>query len=104
MDVAKAHVNAVQRFANGAMESSYEVYNLGMGVGMSVIQMIQAFERATGINIPYKIVDRRGGDVEAVYADTSLANKKLNWKTQFGIEEALKSAWDWEIAQAKLKQ
>jgi len=68
------------------------------------IQMIQAFERATGINIPYKIVDRRGGDVEAVYADTSLANKKLKWKTQFGIEEALKSAWDWEIAQAKRKQ
>lgn len=101
VDVAKAHVNAVQRFLGSEMEAAYEVYNLGMGVGVSVIEMIEAFERATGINIPYKVVDRRPGDVEAVFADTLLANKKLKWKTQFTIEEALKSAWDWELAQAK---
>ncbi len=104
MDVAKAHVNAVERFLKGSMESAYEVYNLGMGVGVSVLQMIEGFEKVTGIKIPYKVVDRRVGDVEAVYADTSLANKKLGWKTQFSIEEALKSAWDWELAQIKTNQ
>jgi len=99
MDVAKAHVNAVERFSDGRMEAGYELYNLGMGIGMSVIQMINAFERATGITIPYEVADRRAGDVEAVYADTALANQKLRWKTVFSIEDALKSAWAWEQAQ-----
>lgn len=103
MDVARAHVNAVERYTGGEMETNYEVYNLGMGVGMSVIQMITAFEKSTGIKIPYKVADRRPGDVEAVYADTTLANTKLRWKTIFSIEDALKSAWEWEQAQINRK-
>lgn len=101
MDVARAHVNAVERCLNQEMDSKYEVYNLGMGVGASVLQMIHAFQSATGISIPYEIVGRRAGDVEAVYADTTLANEKLKWRTKFSLEEALRSAWNWELAQAK---
>jgi UDP-glucose 4-epimerase len=77
------------------------VYNIGTGIGYSVLDIINAFEKATGIKINYKIVDRRPGDVEAVYANTNLANNQLGWTTERDIENMMKTAWDWEIAQQK---
>lgn len=96
VDIARAHVVAIKRLIENKNESPYEVFNLGTGTGFSVLQMIQAFERATGIAIAYKIVDRRSGDVEAVYADTYKANHVLGWKTELSIDEMMRSAWAWE--------
>lgn len=101
VDIAKAHISAIQRLMENKNNSALEVYNIGTGVGYSVLDIINAFEKATGIKIKYKIVDRRAGDVEAVYADTTLANKNLNWKAELGMEEMMKTAWDWEIVQQK---
>ncbi len=101
MDIARAHVNALSRLLRKENESSYEVYNLGSGNGSSVIEMIKAFIDATGLDVPHQISDRRPGDVEAVYADISLAQEKLGWTPQFDLKEMLKSAWDWEVKQAK---
>lgn len=101
MDIARAHVNALSRLLRKENESSYEVYNLGSGNGSSVIEMIRAFIDATGLDVPYQISDRRPGDVEAVYADISMAQEKLGWTPQFDLKEMLKSAWDWEVKQAK---
>lgn len=99
VDIARAHVNAIDRLIEEKTESEFEVYNLGSGTGYSVLQMIEAFEQATGINIPYEIVDRRPGDVEAVFADIRLAGEKLNWKPIYDMKEMLGSAWKWENAQ-----
>ncbi|MEQ9262353.1 MAG: UDP-glucose 4-epimerase GalE [Owenweeksia sp.] len=95
VDVARAHISAVQRLMDGKAES-FEVYNLGTGVGVSVLDMIKAFKKATGIEIPYSIAPRREGDVEAVYADTAKANKVLGWNTQKTLEDAMGDAWRWE--------
>lgn len=96
VDIARAHVVAIQRLVQKKNEAAYEVFNLGTGTGFSVLQMIQAFERATGLPVAYKIVDRRSGDVEAVYADTNKANHVLGWKTEIDIDEMMRSAWAWE--------
>lgn len=101
MDIASAHVNAVERCLHGRMESPFEIYNIGMGKGVSVLAMIKAFEEATGISIRYQIAARRAGDVEAVYADTTAAGEKLRWHAKYSIQDALKSAWEWEKAQEK---
>ncbi|GCD77551.1 UDP-glucose 4-epimerase [Thermaurantimonas aggregans] len=96
VDIADAHIYALNRMLQGKMEKSFEVYNLGTGEGYSVLQMVKAFEEATGIAIPYRIVDRRPGDVEAVYADTRLANEKLGWKAKYSLVDMLRSAWKFE--------
>ncbi len=96
VDIAKAHVIAIERLINKKNKSNYEVFNLGTGTGFSVLQMIHAFERATGIKINYQIVDKRGGDVEAVYADTTKANNELGWKAGISVDEMMRSAWEWE--------
>jgi UDP-glucose 4-epimerase len=96
MDVAKAHVIATERLLKGKNKSSYEVFNLGTGTGHSVLEAIHTFEKATGEKCNYKIVARRAGDVEKVYADTSKANKELGWKAEKTFEEAIQSAWKWE--------
>jgi len=96
VDLAKAHVVAIKRLIDQNNKKNFEVFNLGTGKGSSVMEIVKAFEKATGEKLNYKIVGRRAGDVESVYADTSLANSELGWKTEVGLEETLLSAWKWE--------
>jgi len=96
VDIAKAHVIAIKRLIEKKNKSNYEIFNCGTGTGYSVLQMIAAFEKSTGIKIPYKIIERRAGDVVAVYADTKLANQELGWKAELGVEEMMRTAWNWE--------
>ncbi len=96
VDLARAHVVAIERLLNNKNKTPYEVFNLGTGSGTSVLEIINAFEKATGIRIKYKIVDRRPGDIEKVWADTSKANEELGWKTSISLEDTLLSAWKWE--------
>ena len=103
VDLAKAHIAAISRLLLQSNEAKLEVYNIGTGLGYSVLDIISAFEKATNIKINYQIVDRRPGDVEAVYADTTLAEQKLNWKTVLSIEDMMRSAWNWEQALAAKK-
>lgn len=97
VDLAKAHVKALQRLLNSENESNYEVFNLGTGKGSSVLEAIHSFERVSGEKLNYKIVGRRQGDIMQAYADTDKANKVLGWKAKSTLDEAMKSAWDWEL-------
>jgi UDP-glucose 4-epimerase len=103
VDLAKAHIAAISRLITQKNEAKLEVFNIGTGLGYSVLDIIGAFEKATGLKINFQIVDRRPGDVEAVYADTSLAEQKLNWKASLSIEDMMRSAWNWEQALAAKK-
>jgi len=96
VDLAKAHVVAIERLLSGKNRKSYEVFNLGTGKGGSVLEMVTGFERVTGLKLKYKIVGRRAGDIEKIWADTTLANKELGWSAEKGLDETLKSAWEWE--------
>lgn len=96
MDLAEAHVVALQRLLNKNNQTAFEVFNVGTGKGSSVFEVIQAFEKVSGNSLNYKVVDRRPGDVISVYADTTKANKVLGWKSKRDLEEALRSAWKWE--------
>lgn len=96
VDVAKAHVVALQRLLNQKNDSNYEVFNLGTGKGSSVLEVIQSFEHVSGDKLNYKIVDRRPGDVVQAYADTQKANNVLGWKAHSTLDDSMKSAWDWE--------
>ena len=96
VDLAKAHVIALQRLLSGKNKTNYEVFNVGTGTGSSVLEVINSFEKVSGKKLNYKIVDRRPGDITSAYADTTLANKELGWKAQYSLDEAMKSAWDWE--------
>ena len=96
VDLAKAHVTAINRLINKKNKGAYEVFNLGTGNGVSVFEAISSFERATGIKVRYKVTGRRAGDIEKIWADPSLANRELDWKTEITLDEAMKSAWEWE--------
>ena len=96
VDLAKAHVFAVNRLTNNKNADHYEYFNVGTGKGVSVLEVIKAFEASTGIKLNYKIVNRRAGDIEKIYADTTKANKVLGWKAETTLEETLLSAWNWE--------
>jgi UDP-glucose 4-epimerase len=96
VDLAKAHVLAMQRLLNGKNTVNYEVFNVGTGKGSSVLEVIQSFEKVSGQKLNYKIVDRRPGDVVSAYADTTKANAVLGWKAKSTLDEAMKSAWEWE--------
>lgn len=96
VDLAKAHVTALQRMLDGKNKSNYEVFNLGMGKGVTVLEAIEAFEKATGVKLKYSVTDRRAGDIEKIWADPSLANSELGWRTEISIEEAMETAWRWE--------
>lgn len=96
MDLAEAHVVALKRLLENKEKSNYEVFNLGTGQGNSVLEIVKTFEQSTGQKLPYKIAGRREGDVISAYADTKKANSELGWKTKRSLEEALKSAWEWE--------
>jgi UDP-glucose 4-epimerase len=98
VDLAKAHVIAIKRLIEGKNKTNYEVFNLGTGQGVSVLEAIKSFERVSGIKLKFKIVERRTGDIEKIWADPSFANKELGWKTFSSLDEAMKTAWDWELA------
>lgn len=96
VDLAKAHVVAIERLLHKKFKNNYEVFNLGTGNGLSVLEIVKGFEKATGVNLNYKIVDRRPGDIEKIWADTTYANEELGWKAEKGLKETLRSAWEWE--------
>jgi UDP-glucose 4-epimerase len=96
VDLSKAHVVAVERLLRGKNKQNYEVFNLGTGRGVSVLELINTFEKVTGVKLNYKITGRRAGDIEKIWADTSLANSELRWKTKKNLDETLLSAWEWE--------
>ena len=84
------------RSLEGKNASNYEVFNLGTGKGSSVLEVINSFEKVSGKKLNYKIVGRRQGDIVSAYADTTKANEVLGWKAMSSLDEAMKSAWDWE--------
>ena len=96
VDLAKAHVKAVERMLAGLPTEQVEVFNLGTGRGLSVLEILRTFMQVTGVNIPYQIVGRREGDIEQVWAKPDKANTVLNWSADTPIEEVLLSAWKWE--------
>lgn len=96
VDLAKAHVIAVTRLLENKNRIPYEVFNLGTGNGVSVLEIVHSFEKAAGVKLNYKIVDRRAGDIEKIWADTTYANEELGWKAEKGLDETLLSAWNWE--------
>jgi len=103
VDIAKAHVVAIQRMIGKKGKSDMEIFNLGTGNGSSVLEVIQSFERVSGEKLNYRIMPRRPGDVEKVWADTSFANKELGWKAELGLDEMMASAWKWEKVLASKK-
>lgn len=98
VDLAKAHVIAVDRMLENKTKKTFEVFNLGTGKGYSVLEVINSFEKVSGLKLNYKIVDRRPGDVTEVWADTRFANEELGWKAEKDIDEMTLSAWNWELA------
>lgn len=96
VDLAKAHVKAIGRLINGNNKANYEFFNIGTGVPVSVLELINIFEKINNVKVNHKIVDRRPGDVEKIWADTALANNELGWKAERSIEETMNSAWLWE--------
>lgn len=96
VDLAKAHVCAVARMLDGKMEEDYEIFNIGTGTPVSVLELVNAFEKVNGLKLNYKFAPRREGDVTAIWADPTLANQKLGWKAERTVEETLASAWAWE--------
>lgn len=96
VDLAKAHVVALQRLINNKNDSNFEIFNLGTGTGSTVLEVIKSFERVSGKGLNYKIVDRRPGDVIAAYAETTKAKEVLGWQTKSSLDDAIASAWKWE--------
>ncbi|GHU81708.1 UDP-glucose 4-epimerase [Bacteroidia bacterium] len=96
VDLARAHVIAMDRMLKNSAGANLEYFNLGTGTGLSVLGLIDAFEKATGVKVPHKIVDRREGDIEQIWADPSYANEVLGWKAIEKIEDTLHSAWKWQ--------
>ena len=96
VDLAKAHVSAIKRLIQQETKQAFEVFNIGTGKGNSVLEVIHAFEKVSTQKLNYKIVGRRAGDIEKIYADTSYANQELGWKAESSLEEAMLSAWRWE--------
>jgi len=98
VDLAKAHVIAVDRMIQKNMKKAFEIFNLGTGKGYSVLETIKAFEKVSGVKLNYKIVGRREGDIEKVWADPSFSNEELGWKAEKELDEMMLSAWKWEKA------
>ena len=97
VDLAKAHVVAIDRILNKKQKAKVEVFNVGTGRGLSVLELINAFEASTGVKLNYQIGPRRAGDIEQVWADPTLANTELGWKAETSIEDTLRSAWNWQL-------
>ena len=96
VDLAKAHVKAVERMLAGLPEEQVEIFNLGTGRGLSVLELVNTFMQVNGVDVPYEIVGRREGDIEQVWAKPDKANNVLGWSADTPIEDVLKSAWKWE--------
>ena len=103
VDLAKAHVVALERLLKDRNSSQFETFNIGTGKGSSVLEVVNAFEKVTQQKLNYKIVNRREGDVISVYADTKKANDVLGWKAEKSMEESLLSSWNWEKKVRKIK-
>jgi UDP-glucose 4-epimerase len=101
VDLAKAHVVAIERMLQKKNQLPLEYFNIGTGKGLSVLELINAFEKATDVKVPYKIAERRTGDIEKVWADPTLANTELGWIAKETIENTLQSAWNWELKLAE---
>ena len=96
VDLAKAHVVAIKRLISRKNKTAYEVFNLGTGNGVTVFEAIRSFERVSGVKLKYKVVGRRPGDIEKIWADPSYANNELGWKTMSSLDDAMRTAWEWE--------
>jgi UDP-glucose 4-epimerase len=96
VDLARAHVVALERLLSGNNDANYEIFNVGTGKGSSVMEVIRSFERVSGVALNYKIVGRRPGDITEAYADTTRANEVLGWKAESSLDDAMRSAWAWE--------
>ena len=97
VDLAKAHVCALDRMLENPECESLEIYNLGTGKGVSVLELINAFEKVNGVKVPYRIVGRRAGDIVKVWGDPSRANNILGWKADISVEETMRTAWNWQL-------
>lgn len=97
VDLAKAHVKAMERMLQNRCESNLEIFNIGTGRGLSVLEIVKTFQEVNNVSLPYKIVSRRDGDIEQVWANPEKANKVLGWAAKESIEDTLRSAWLWEI-------
>ena len=95
-DLAKAHVAAIGRMVDGKSKSEYEVFNIGTGRGVSVLELVKGFEQVNGVKLNYRIAPRRAGDIIAIWADPTLANTELGWKAERPLDETLASAWKWQ--------
>ena len=93
MDLAKGHVKALKKLED---HSGLSIYNLGTGVGYSVLDVVKNFEKATGIQIPYEIKPRRAGDIATCYSDASKAKRELGWEAEYGIEDMCADSWRWQ--------
>ncbi|OUR92603.1 UDP-glucose 4-epimerase GalE [Flavobacteriales bacterium 34_180_T64] len=102
VDLAKAHVIALQRLLEKKNDSNYEVFNIGTGKGSSVLEVIESFERVSGIKLNYAYTARREGDIVSAYADISKSNKVLGWESQLTLDDAMRTAWCWEKTIRKL--
>jgi UDP-glucose 4-epimerase len=96
VDLAKAHVAALQKLVAESEETVLDIYNLGTGTGSSVLEVVRAFENANGVSVPYKICDRRTGDITIAYANADKAEQELKWKADTPLETALKTTWEWQ--------
>ena len=96
VDLAKAHVVAITRMVESKNKEAYEIFNVGTGNGVSVLELVESFERVNELKLNYKIAPRRPGDVVAIWADTTLANEELGWKAERSLDDTLRSAWAWE--------
>lgn len=99
MDLAEAHLVALERLINEKMKNTFEIFNVGTGQGNSVLEVIQTFEKVSGEKLNYKIASRRPGDVTAAFADTTKVNNELGWKAKYTLEDAMESAWKWQKKQ-----
>ena len=104
VDLAKAHIVAIERLMNGNNKAAYEMFNVGTGNGFSVFEVIKSFEKSTGKKLNYIITDRRPGDIEQIWADTTIGNNELGWKAEKTLDEMTLSAWKWEQNYRSIQQ
>ncbi len=96
VDLANAHVIAIERILNEKSKSNFEVFNIGTGIGYSVLEMVLLFEKISGLKLDYKMANRRPGDIESIYADVTLSSKELGWKAERDLENMIATSWNWE--------
>lgn len=97
VDLAKAHVVAINRILQNKQKTKVETFNVGTGKGLSVLELIEKFKKTTGVDLNYKIVERRAGDIEQVWANPLYANEELGWKAEISVDDTLRSAWNWQL-------